>query len=287
MKHGWIITSVLIALFLLSQLVGLKVIDNYVDKKAGPGVVSYKDLPYSIERPDIAPGMSVWFILLAVLIGTVFLLLLIRFRKIGLWRIWFLLSVLLTLSIAFSSFIPSTVAFGLALALSLWKVFRPNVVVHNLTEVFIYGGLAAIFVPILNLAAVIILLLVISSYDIFAVWQSRHMVKMANFQTASNLFSGIYIPGKGGGRLPRARSDSSRSTVSSAVLGGGDMGFPLIFSGVAMKYVGFPDVLFVTLFASAALVALLLFAQKNRFYPAMPFLSAGCLIGYAFAAYVF
>ncbi len=45
-----------------------------------------------------------------------------------------------------------------------------------------YTGIAILFVPILNVFWMIILLIVISIYDAYAVWKSKHMVKMANFQ---------------------------------------------------------------------------------------------------------
>jgi hypothetical protein len=68
--------------------------------------------------------------------------------------------------------------------------------------------------------------------------------------------------------------------VKSAILGGGDIGFPLLFAGVLMKSYGFMQVLIVPVVASIGLFLLLYFAKKDRFYPAMPFLSAACFAGY-------
>ena len=69
--------------------------------------------------------------------------------------------------------------------------------------------------------------------------------------------------------------------VRSAVLGGGDVAFPLLFSGVVMKTTGsyvFP--LIITLTTAIALGLLLTYSEKGKFYPAMPFISAGCFVGY-------
>ena len=68
--------------------------------------------------------------------------------------------------------------------------------------------------------------------------------------------------------------------VKTAILGGGDIGFPLLFAGVVMKTVGFTKVLIIPVVVSISLFILLYFAEKNKFYPAMPFLSAGCFLGY-------
>ncbi len=300
MKHSLAITLFLVILFLATQFVGLKVVDNYIDREqtSQTGVVSYKSLPYDIERPDIKPDASVWLIVVAMGMGTLVLLVLMKFRKIKLWKLWFFLSVVLTLSISLSSFIPSAAAFVISLVFAAWKVLKPNVIVHNLTEVFIYGGLAAIFVPILNVPAVFVLLIIISAYDMFAVWQSRHMVKMAQFQTDSKLFSGLYIPHSDSGMkailgssiassdAKKHNTGSKSGNVSSAVLGGGDMGFPLIFAAVVMKQSGFLNALIIPVVAAIALFGLMVFAKKGRFYPAMPFLTAACFVGYGLVVYV-
>ncbi|MBI4439254.1 hypothetical protein HY640_04945 [Candidatus Woesearchaeota archaeon] len=281
MKHSIKTTVFLVSLFLLAQIVGLKVVDSYIDKEATreTGTTQFRDLPYSIERPDVNPTTSVWMIVIAMLVGTGLLLLLIRWRKINFWRAWFFLSVLLTLSIALSAFINSLLAFTASLILAFFKVFRPSNIVHNATEIFIYGGLAAIFVPILTIAAVSALLLIISAYDAYAVWKSRHMVKLAKFQASANLFSGIHIARK------ETKTDYKPSgrlqKVRSAFLGGGDIGFPLIFAGVAMKNTGFLPALVITLTATIALTILIILGEKNKYYPAMPFLTAGCFAGYA------
>ena len=64
-----------------------------------------------------------------------------------------------------------------------------------------------------------------------------------------------------------------------AMLGGGDIAFPLIFAGVMLKEFGLWQSLIIPFFALAGLVTLLLIGKEKKFYPAMPFISAGCLLG--------
>jgi len=212
--------------------------------------------------------------------------LLIKFKKTFLWKVWFFLAVIVTLSIALSAFINSYVAFILSVLLAGYKIFKPNVIIHNLTEVFIYGGLAAIFVPIMNLFAVFILLLLISVYDFIAVFKIKHMVTMAKFQTKSKVFAGLLIPYKMGKEKKIKKGVKVKRIVKTAILGGGDIGFPLLFAGVVMKglivegSLGFLKALIVPLCASIALYLLFVKSKKDKFYPAMPFISAGCFIGY-------
>ncbi|HII71821.1 TPA: hypothetical protein HA265_03645 [Candidatus Woesearchaeota archaeon] len=258
--------------------------EKTVDVTTGEVNVTYKNLPMELERPQVEESKSYIFIIAAVLIGTAIVLLLVRFRGYRLWKVWYFLSIFVCLTVAFAAFVHQFVAIGIALLVALWKTYRPNFIVHNLAEIFLYGGLAAIFVPILNLWSAMILLVAISIYDMIAVWQSKHMVKMAKFQTQSKVFAGLSIPYKlSMGKekhAKKAKEKEEEGVVRSAILGGGDIGFPLLFAGVLLKTTGFLTVLIVPAFVSVALFLLLYFAKKDRFYPAMPFISIGCFVGY-------
>lgn len=280
MKHSWLITGFLLVLFFSAQVIGLQITQSYIDLQASreKGELVWRELPaiggVKLERPDVEPQFSIWYIIGAVIIGTLLILLIIRFGKVLLWKLWFYFAVVLCLQIAIAAFIPAFVSFVLALLLGFFKVFRPNLYIHNATELFLYGGLAAIFVPILNVLYAFILLLALSAYDMYAVWRSKHMIKMAKFQTKSGIFAGLLIPYK----APAVRGP--KKPVRTAVLGGGDIGFPLIFSGTVLAASGFVPALLVSLGATAALFILLLLSQKDKFYPAMPFLTLGCAVGY-------
>ncbi|MBI4738024.1 hypothetical protein HY772_00390 [Candidatus Woesearchaeota archaeon] len=297
MKHNFTVTLILVGVFFVSQILGLFIVSKYV---AGVTInpetgeiekVTYKNLPLEMQRPDVEESQSYLYILGVVLIGTILVLLLVKFQGLRLWKIWFFLSVGLCLTIAFAAFVNQFIAIPLGIVFAVLKIYKPNVFLHNFTEVFVYGGLAAIFVPIMNIFAIIVLLILISIYDVIAVWQTKHMITMAKFQTASKVFPGLSIPyaarpqakydGKKVGEESAAPAKKKTKRESkNAILGGGDIGFPLIFAGVIMKTTPFMKVLIIPAVVSVALFLLLYFAEKDKFYPAMPFLSAGCFIGY-------
>lgn len=253
MKHTLRITILLISLFLLAQVIGLIVIKSYEAKK----------LPYGIEPPKIEPQTSFLQIIGYILIATIVLFLLMRLKWNRVYKIWFLLGVWLCLLLAFSSFLKEGIALGIALILAVWRVYKPNVIVHNFTEIFIYGGLAAMFVPILNIFSISILLILISIYDMIAVWKTKHMIKLAKFQTKQRIFAGFLIPYK----------------KKIAILGGGDVGLPLLFAGTILRTYDIFNALIIVLFSALALFILLIKGKEKRFYPAMPFISIGCFIG--------
>lgn len=262
MKHTLKIIVILVLLFLLTQLIGLFVTNKYVGVK---GEYEGQKLPYNIERPEFEEQTSFIPIFAIILLATALALLLAKFRMEKLWKVWFFIAVWFCLMIALAVFVSENLAFFLAFISAMFKVFKRNIIVHNITELFIYGGLAAIFVPILNIFSISILLILISVYDMIAVWKTKHMVKLAKFQTNLKLFAGFLIPyGKD----------------KAAVLGGGDIGFPLMFAGVVMMNVGL-KALIIPLVTSLVLFVLLVKTKKNKFYPAMPFLSIGCFLGLA------
>ncbi len=249
-------------------------------KTAETGELTWKNLPslagMPMERPEIEPGVTLIFVAIAIVIGTLLILLIIKHRKMLLWKIWFLLAVVLCMQISFGAKLSANVALVLALIFGLWKTFRPNIFIHNFTELFIYGGLAAIFVPILNIFYAYILLIILSFYDMYAVWKSKHMVKMAKFQTKSGIFAGLLIPYA----FTKLKKKKGMVKVKTAVLGGGDIGFPLLFAGVILVSKGWLPALIVTGGTTIALILLLSFSKKGKFYPAMPFLTAGCVAGH-------
>ncbi len=258
MKHrGWII-CLLLLLFFLAQVIGLLVSAHYSAEQA---------LPLGIQRPAVDPQTSYISLFLILLVATGLALILLHFRLFLIWKVWFLLSIFLTLVISFGVFFPSTLALLFAIILSLWRIFKPNAIIHNLTELFIYGALAAIFVPLLNLLSISILLILISVYDYIAVRKTTHMVKLAQSQGEAKVFAGLLIPyGK-----------------NVALLGGGDLGFPLLFAAVSMQTFSLTILdwrsYIIPFCAGLLLLALFVKGEKKKYYPAMPYITLGCVLG--------
>ena len=158
-----------------------------------------------------------------------------------------------------------------------------------MTEIFVYTGITIIILPLLNVNAAIILLVLISIYDMIAVWKSKHMIKMAKFQLKSKMFAGLSmnysVPKKTKGKRKLKKSETK-----NAILGGGDIAFPLIFGAAVMEHlitvVGLTKLMAlflsfsITLGAGLGLLLLFLYSKKDTFYPAMPFISMGCFAGW-------
>ena len=315
MKHNIKITIILLAMFLVTQLISLAVIYSYSPKNQlvlnqTTGIYENQtitsDLPFGFQPPEMSSYDALTSMIIAIIIAVVLLLLLMKIKAAIFLKFWFFFVVVIALGITINSVVmkfnisPYWVLL-LALPLAYLKIFKRNMVVHNVTELFIYPGIAAVFVPILNIPTVIILLIAISVYDIYAVWHAKFMQKMAKYQINElKVFSGFFIPYLGNkerkqvellrqkykNHIPDKIVKKKKIKVNLAILGGGDVVFPAILAGVVLVSRGLIPALIVSLFATIALLLLFIAAKKGKFYPAMPFLTAGCLAGLLVAWFI-
>ena len=259
------------------------------EKDDGTIVVLHKDtvLGPTPELEEEEKSYSFIPIVIAILIGTAILFALIKYNLGFLWKYWFLLAVVITMTLSFEIYLGGIVALIVALLLGILKVFRHSVIIHNITEIFIYTGIVIVIAPMLNLFSAMLLLVVISIYDIIAVWKSKHMVKLAKFQTKTKLFAGLYIPYKKG-KISEITTEGEGER--NAILGGGDIAFPLLFTAAVIewliragrdKFLAMNLTLIVVATTTIALTLLLLKGKKNKFYPAMPFITFGSFTGFA------
>jgi len=328
-------------MFLATQLIGIAVISAYspqvvsvVNETTGivENVTITPTLPYGMQPPELKPEISLASIIVAIVIATALILIITKLRARLFMRIWFFAVVWISIALTFNAFFVrfayrnfALLAAALALPFAFNKVFRRNIIIHNVTELLIYPGIAAVFVPILNIWTAAALLSAISAWDIYAVWHSQIMQNMAKFQIQQlNIFPGFFVPymskkekaklellkkGKekkqkteikireirGMVRAMKAapeekkkmrkikkeklKKEFAKIKVHLAILGGGDVAFSLIFAGVALRAFGLMNALIVVAFSTIALALLFIFSKKGRFYPAMPFITAGCWAG--------
>ena len=313
MKHDIKITIILLLMFVITQFIGLGVLHAdifHLEQEVNGTIEKIPDPALSwIKPPEIQTQRQSFNMLadlvVAFIIAVSLLFFLIKFRVEFILKIWYFLVVCIALFLtiyAFEKIIPFTIPSSLALAISIiislplafMKIFRRDFLVHNLTELLIYPGIATVFVPILSLTTIIILLVIISIYDMWAVWHSGIMQKMAKYQINNlNIFSGFFVPYISKRvrlkikKMKKSELKKKKIKVNIAILGGGDIIFPIIASGVMFKSFGFLSALFVIAGATLGLAYLFFFSEKRKFYPAMPFISAGIFVAMILSWLVF
>ena len=282
-------------------------------------VAERETLPFGMEYEEEQGAAGTFLSLItALIIAILAYMFLMRYDMKIVIRIWFMLVIFLALGLALFPFVAkytehaSLVAAIIAIPLVYFKIIKPNVYVHNITELLIYPGIAVVLVALLYLPSnemgsiviAISLLVLISIYDAWAVWKSGIMQKMAAYQMEQlNIFGGFLIPTmskKDKAKLQKLRKDykekkklgkeaqKKKIKINLAILGGGDVIFPIITAGIFMW--AFPEqalfgirglipALFIMLGALAGLIYLFINTEKGKAYPAMPYISAGIFAG--------
>src|SRR4030042_4246788 len=135
MKHSLKIVSILLLMFIITQFIGIYVVNHYSSIKVVQGNVSNvsaPELPFGLETPEVEQPREFNEIFIAIIIAFVFamslLFFLMRFRAAFLLRLWFFVVVTIALGISFNSFLSgiqyaSIIAIVLALPLSLIKIY--------------------------------------------------------------------------------------------------------------------------------------------------------------------
>ncbi len=286
-KHKVLITAIILGMFLVTQFIGLYVI-------ASDPVPEYLNASLS-EQEQTSYGYFFFQIISAFIFAILIFVLITKYKLALFMRVWFFIVIAIALSISVYAILKNQQIDNYSLALiigsilSLAKVLRPSVVIHNGTELLIYPGIAAIFVSILNPLYIILLLILISVYDIWAVWHSGIMQKMAKFQMEEvKIFGGFFIPyltKQVRQKIQNAKESKNKSKlknlkISTAILGGGDVIFPIITAGVFMlAYGSIVPAVFIIFGAFLGLLYLLIFSEKKKFYPAMPYITTGIFLG--------
>lgn len=284
MKHKATVTILILCMFLLTQFVGLYVI-------ASDSVPQF----LASEKLD-TQSTSFYFyqLITSFIIAILIVSLITKYKLKTVMKTWFLVVIILAISLSLSAIFNNllkidayTFPLLIAIALGFLKVFRPTMIIHNITEILIYPGIATLFVPLLTPIYAILLLIIISIYDMWAVWHSGIMQKMAKFQMEEiKIFGGFMIPyltQEVRTKLAKLKKSKKKSRkkikVSMAILGGGDVVFPIITAGVFMIHTGLGYAISVIFGAFLGLSLLLMFSEKKKFYPAMPFISGGIFLG--------
>ena len=305
MKHNPKITIILLVMFVVTQFIGLAVLHAdifHLEQEVNGTIETVPNPHLSWIQPPEAETQKESFSMLgslifAFIIAISLLILLSKFKIRFILKAWFFLVVCIALFLtiyAFEKLVPFSIPSNLALIipviialpLAFIKIFKREFLVHNFTELLIYPGIAAVFVPILKIYTIIIFLIIISIYDIWAVWHSGIMQKMAKYQIDKlNIFPGFFVPYVSKKikskikKMKKSELKKKKIRVNVAILGGGDIIFPIITAGVMLKTWGFFPALFVIAGATLGLGYLFFFSEKRKFYPAMPFITTGIFAG--------
>lgn len=253
-----------------------------------PGVQEYIESS-QIPTPEVSilPILA-YFFGMVVVIGVVLFLIPVSklkyvFRALfGLlyaWGIFIILSLIL----------PPPAAIGIGAALGLLWLFRPFIWLQNLLLLLTLASVGAVFGAVVSPWTLVWVLLAISIYDIVAV-SLGYMMWMAKKLSETDTLPAFILPRrlrdwklnlKGAGFQKLFETESAERDFS--LLGGGDIGFPLIFVASVFFTYSMSGALIVSAGSLAGIVfayILQIWVLKGKPLPALPPISFLAIVSF-------
>ena len=244
---------------------------------------------HEIIAPEVSLGIPLLYFFSAVIVlGIVLFFVPVFVLKVVL-RVLFAVLFAWGLMIILGLMLPFFVALAIAIAVSLLWLFIPKLWLHNLLLALALVSVGSVFGFILSPWVAIGFMLILSVYDIVAV-RFGYMMWMAKKLSESDTLPAFVIPRKPSSwniNLKKAGFrklfEASPDEREFSILGGGDIGFPLLLTVSVFFAYGFSGYLIVALFSVLGLISAYLIQQfflKGKPMPALPPISLASLVGF-------
>jgi presenilin-like A22 family membrane protease len=229
----------------------------------------------------------IYFFSVVIVLGIILFLVPIKILRI-------ILKAVFALMFAWGVFIvlvfwtPVIFALAAALAVGLVWFFLPRVWLHNSVMIISMVSLGAVFGRFISPWTAMLLLIVIAIYDFFAV-RFGYMVWMAGKLSESNTLPAFFIPQLMSEWKASLKPGSVSHMINEppaerhlAILGGGDIAFPLLLVASTYFAYGLPKSVLVAVFSLLGLIAAYWIQAvflKGKAMPALPPIAVMALIG--------
>ncbi len=257
-------------LFLTVQILGL--------------YVGYNLFASKIIIPLEVQGSIVTF-LIAFTVSTTLLLVMLRYFKRSpfVLKALFAFLVFVGAETVFSTFIPEIFALALAIALIAARFYYPTVLTQNLAIIISIAGISATLGMLFPVAAVLVILAILSVYDFIAVYKTKHMLTLFKGLMESGVPFSIVVPDSAEGANAQL-STAQPGKGKFLMLGTGDLAFPIIFAVSALSFGLYYSIsilagAFVALFAIHVILA----RKKTGAIPALPPIAFFSALAFAIA----
>ncbi len=245
-----------------------------------------------IVVPEVTPGVPIaYFFGAVVVLGIVlFLIPVSRLKYVFklLFSLLFVWGVFVNLTFLLPVVIAAVISFGLT---AIWFV-KPKLWFHDILLLFSLAALGVVFGSMLSPLTALILMGVLSVYDLLAV-KFGYMMWMAKKLSHLDTLPAFIIPKDMSGwntDLKQVRLlDEEASDRDFSLLGGGDIGFPLILMTAVQGVYGFGEALIIAGFTLAGLLSVYAIQRlffKGKAVAALPPITLACLAGFLIIYFV-
>jgi len=261
------VLSTELSIFLIVQLLGLFAANQLI--KVKPEI--YMNMP----------ELSIFSFALSFALAVCLIFVAMKFLKgkFG-FKLLFVFLIVLGSKTIFSAIFPDFIANILALVVVALWVALPYVLVHNIAIVFAISGISAELGFAVSFSTILILLAVLSIYDVIAVYKTKHMITMFRNLMDKGVILSIIVPVKIKDFMQKM--DKAQPGKGFLFLGTGDLAFPLIFAVSALKFSMISSLFIIAgAMVGATIVFYLLVNQtQRRALPALPPIAICSVLGF-------
>lgn len=249
---------------------------------------AFKFLPQlTAFRPGQLRDFNFLDLVILVVIAALFIVFAKKLKRAMPWffRVFLALVIFVGTQAVLVIWLPSIVSVLVAVLLLIIFLFHNNVFWQDLIMILTFAGIGAILGLSLTPQAVVLILVVLSFYDIIAVYKTKHMVKLAEAMIQSRAIFGFVVPGSLGG--VKERMAHVVPGEQFAILGSGDVILPLLLSA-SLARVSLRSSIIVVIFSLIGLFLMhLIFTNQKIRRPmaALPPIATLAIIGYLVALF--
>ena len=235
---------------------------------------------------DNLPKVSFSFndIIFFIVFFAVLIALMKRFKRfnVATFKLFLLLVIFSGSQVIFGSFVSFPWDILLAIGLVTVFILVHNVLAHDIGIVFGIAGIASTLGVTISPMVGIALLVILSFYDILAVYWTKHMVQMARGMVESGAILGFVIPFEMKDFLYHKSEARQKLGEKFMILGSGDIGLPLVFVS-SLITISVTQALITSIFVIGGLfLTHLIFVNQKERKPmaALPPIATMTIIGY-------
>ena len=164
-------------------------------------------------------------------------------------------------------------------------LYFKNVLIHNIGIILAVAGVGSLLGSVIFPGTVVIIMVILSFYDIIAVYVTGHMIKMAKIMMKSGAVFGFIIPSQMSGfffHKGEAQAQAGTGGDQFMILGSGDVGLPVVLASSVARY-SLAGAIIVAVFSLAGLfITHLIFVNQKERKPmaALPPIATMSIVGY-------
>jgi presenilin-like A22 family membrane protease len=227
-------------------------------------------------------------LIFSVAVGTILLLLALKFlRSRAPYKIFFNVLFFLGTFYVFNLWLPVFWSLLLTAAIFIFNQRRPTVILHNLIIILTTIWASVLLGLAITPWQMVIMLVILSVYDMIAVWKTKHMIAMFKGLAEQGVIFALVVPRRAKNLWQQAPALTSNASQSAArndfvFMGTGDLALPLIFAVSNFKQ----NIWTAFLIVLGALLGIIfihfvfLNKKEQKPLPALPPLATGAIIGW-------